>query len=483
MARYKTVDRDQMVMLPVSLDQLVEEDHLAKKIYFLLDSGLIDLSAFEEDFNNDESGALAYHPKNILAILIYAYSSGIRSSRVIEQLCYDNLAYMYLADLQKPDHTTLANFRTKHDHAFEEIFSQTVFLGIEAGLIDFKHIASDGTKMDGAGSRSQLVNGNKIASRIEKCEQRVKEILKEAELADGKEIKSNLEKKTKKLSMKLDKLHFAKKEYDRAKTGIKEEDEKLRYHLSESQARLLKDKDGYHSGYNAQTSVDSKTQMILAKRVTQSENDSGEGLKTREDLISRYGKPRLEGSIFSFDNGYHNQELIRLDGEDAIGLLVSQGNKSTGQGDFRYNRERDVFICPEGKDLSFQREKILSGRVFREYRLNGCSNCLSGDLCFKKGAKNKRQKLKLIEKDKLELRETFETYQEKMNRQEVKKEYKNRMATVEPVFGHMTYHRKASRFHVWGLLKADMEYSLMCIVHNLVKIIKYSNLDPLKAWA
>ncbi|GMT49664.1 MAG: IS5/IS1182 family transposase [bacterium] len=483
MARYLETHRNQYLMLPVHLEQLVDEDHLAKKIWKILNH--IDLSRFDMDYQNDEHGAPAYKPINLLAVLIYAYASGLRSSRVIEQHCKDNFAYMYLSEMQKPDHSTLSRFRTLHREALEEVFVQTVFIGIELGLIDFKHIASDGTKIDGAGSQNKIIQGEKAEYRIEKYRGIVEELLCEAEQTDEQEKKTKVGKKIKKLDLNITRLEAVQKEYESCKTGVEKKDKKLRYHLTESEARLLKDKDGYHSGYNCQTSVDSKNQMILSHRVTQSENDSQEGLISREDLISRYDKDRLSGSVMSFDNGYHNQELLKMDGADGIELLVSQKQegKQIGQDDiqgddFRYLRERDVFICPAGKELTFRTEKAMSdGRILRDYRVNGCAACPQADHCFKPETKNKRQKCKALDKSKLDLREMFEAYQSKMKEPVVKKEYKKRMSTVEPVFGHMTFHRKASRFHVWGQFKAGMEFSLMCLTHNLVKLLVYGNID------
>jgi len=223
MARFKNINRDQLLMLPISIDSLVPEDHLSKGIWYLLNNGLIDLSYFEKGFNNDESGALAYSPKNILAILIYAYCTGERSSRVIEKKCSEDLAYMYLSELQKPDHTTLSNFRTNHKEALENIFSQTVFLGMESGLIDFKHIANDGTKISSVGSKNQIVSGDKIEIRIEKYEKLVKIILMEAELTDNDKVKSKLKKSKKKIDMNLSKLYDAKKDYDLVKTAMKKD--------------------------------------------------------------------------------------------------------------------------------------------------------------------------------------------------------------------------------------------------------------------
>jgi hypothetical protein len=185
----------------------------------------------------------------------------------------------------------------------------------------------------------------------------------------------------------------------------------------------------------------------------------------------------------SFDNGYHSQKLIALDGKDGINILVSQKGEGKQISDqspetkgFKYNREKDAFICPSDKELAFKTEVNINGKVLKKYQINGCTNCNLNNNCFKPDTKNKRQKSKLIDSEKVELRETYEAYQEKMTQPDVVNEYKKRMSTVEPVYAHMTNHKKSERFHVWGLLKAGIEFTLMCISHNILKLLKYGNL-------
>ncbi|GMT49819.1 MAG: hypothetical protein IEMM0008_1358 [bacterium] len=92
---------------------------------------------------------------------------------------------------------------------------------------------------------------------------------------------------------------------------------------------------------------------------------------------------------------------------------------------------------------------MADGRILRDYRVNGYTVCPQADQCFRAETKNRRQKSKVIDKGKLDLREMFEVDQSKMKKPVVK-ENKKWMTTVEPVFGQMTCHRKASRFPVWG---------------------------------
>ena len=477
MARFIQANRDQMLMLPVHMEQLVDDNHLAKNIWSILNE--LDLSHFDKDYQNDQGGALAFRPINLIAIIIYAYLTGVRSCREMEKKCREDLAYMYLAEMQTPDHSTLSNFRCQHDEAVQAIFSQTVFLGIESELIDFNHIANDGTKIKGAGSRSQIVSGEKLESKIKKCESLAKEIMEEARKADENHEKARLKKKEAKVRRKLEKLEKAKELYEKAKSGDKEKDKKLRYHLTEEEARLMKDNHGFISGYNCQASVDSKSQMILDQRIVQDENDSRQGMECRDRLIKRFGKDSLSGATLSFDNGYHNKKLTALDGEDDIEILVSQAQEGNQISDsqktknpFLYDRAKDAFICPANRSLTYNRLREFSdGRVYRAYRIGGCTNCSLNDNCFKKNAKNKRFKEVLLKTEDMDCAEKYQKYKEKMNDPAVKKRYTKRLSTVEPVFGHITSHRKGERFMVWGKIRAGTEFTMMCLVHNIFKLL------------
>ncbi|MDH4128319.1 MAG: transposase [Spirochaetota bacterium] len=106
MARFISINRDQLMMLPISLDRFVDEEHLAKHIWTIL--SCLNLNSFEEIYQNADRGALAINPRNIIALLLYAYAKGVRSSRDIERYCKEDLAYIYLSEMQTPDHTTIS---------------------------------------------------------------------------------------------------------------------------------------------------------------------------------------------------------------------------------------------------------------------------------------------------------------------------------------------------------------------------------------
>lgn len=480
MAKYKDINREQLFFLPSSIDKLIVEDHVARYMWDILDQ--FDLSPFDKDYKNDDSGRPAIKPKNLLAILLYSYSKGIRSSRSIEEKCKTDLVYMYLAEMQKPDHSTIAAFRTEHKTAMKEIFGESIFLGIESGLIDLKHLAGDGSKIKSAGSKSQIQNAEKIEERLESCKILAEELISDSEKEDNKEQKSKTGNKIRKIKNKLDRLKRAKATLDNLK------DKPKRVHLTELEAKLMKDKDGFLSGYNAQSVADSKSQMIVESYVVTDENDQAQGKVLRQKLLDRFGSERLSGTTLSLDNGYSNIDFIQLDGKDGIHLLISQHaenkelrNVSLKAASMTYDEKNDCFICKNGHVLNFYRMNDFSShgktRMYKEYRTNKCRNCPFQKDCFKDESKNHRQKSKMVTSDfTAEQHENQSRFIEKMQQEESRNEYRKRSSTIEPVFGHMTYHRKADRFMTWGFDHVNTEYTMMSLLHNILKLVNYSKL-------
>ncbi len=138
-------DRDQLYLLPPALQDWLPEGDLA---WFLLDAvAQMDLSAIEETYRRDGWGQAAYEPTMMVALLLYAYCLGERSSRQIERLCERDIAFRVIAANQRPDHTTVARFRKLHETALAALFTDVLRLCAEAGMVKVGVVALDGTKM------------------------------------------------------------------------------------------------------------------------------------------------------------------------------------------------------------------------------------------------------------------------------------------------------------------------------------------------
>jgi transposase len=168
-------DRDQELLLPPNLKEWLPEDHLAW--FVLASTEEMDLSAFYGAYRNDGHGRAAHEPGMMLALLLYAYCKGQRSSRVIERECVEDVAYRVIAANQRPDHTTIARFRQRHEAALADLFSQVLGLCAEAGMVKVGLIAIDGTKVH--------ANASQHAARD--YEQLAREILGEADRIDREE--------------------------------------------------------------------------------------------------------------------------------------------------------------------------------------------------------------------------------------------------------------------------------------------------------
>jgi transposase len=153
MARsYRPVVRDQEFLLPANMADWLAGNHF---VWFVLDVvEQLDTSAFHASRRVGGVGRAGYDPDLLLALLIYSYASGERSSRRIEQLCADHVAYRVLCAQDAPDHTTIARFRAAHDEAFTDVFAQVLRLCAEAGMVQVGVVSIDGTKIAANASKS-----------------------------------------------------------------------------------------------------------------------------------------------------------------------------------------------------------------------------------------------------------------------------------------------------------------------------------------
>src|SRR5215213_6713444 len=168
-------DRDQELLLPPSLREWLPEDHLA---WFVLESvAELDLEAFYAAYRRDGWGAAAHDPQMMVALLVYAYATGQRSSRGIERRCRDDVAFRVITANQAPDHATVARFRARHEQAIADLFGEVLALCARSGLVKVGVVAVDGTKIAAAATHHATRDYEQIA----------REILEEAARVDAAE--------------------------------------------------------------------------------------------------------------------------------------------------------------------------------------------------------------------------------------------------------------------------------------------------------
>jgi transposase len=157
-------DREQVWLLPPSVRDWLPEDHLAWTVLDAVDE--LDLTGFYSAYRADGHGRPAYEPSMMVALLLYAYARGNRSSRRIERSCVEDVAYRVIAGNLVPDHSTIAEFRARHEDALAELFGGVLGLCARAGLVSVGVIAIDGTKVLANASHERNVDYRQLAERI-----------------------------------------------------------------------------------------------------------------------------------------------------------------------------------------------------------------------------------------------------------------------------------------------------------------------------
>lgn len=182
-------DVDQLMLMPPSVRDWLPEDHLAFFVLEIVDE--LDLAAFYAAYRSDGRGGSVYDPATMVAVLVYAYCAGERSSRRVERRLVEDVAFRVVAANQQPDHATLARFRRRHQDAIAGLFAQVLGLCVKAGLVDAGVVAIDGTKI--AANASFFANRDREALVAEMSElgdltqQVAEQILQEAEATDAAE--------------------------------------------------------------------------------------------------------------------------------------------------------------------------------------------------------------------------------------------------------------------------------------------------------
>jgi transposase len=175
---FRACDRDQAFLLPLDVRDWLPADHLAWFILDVVDQ--LDLGPFLTAYRADGHGRAAYHPRMLLAVLLYAYCSGVRSSRQIERRCHEDIAFRILSANRTPDHVTIARFRVRHEQALAGLLVASLKLCAAAGMLRLGLIALDGTKIE--------ANAAAAANRTHAhLEAQVAELLAQAAEADRAE--------------------------------------------------------------------------------------------------------------------------------------------------------------------------------------------------------------------------------------------------------------------------------------------------------
>jgi transposase len=454
------VDREQAFLLAPDVRDWLPEGHLA---WFVLDAvAEMDLSAFYASYRRDGWGRPAYDPAMMVALLLYSYARGERSSRGIERRCGEDVAYRVITANQVPDHATITRFRRDHEDAIADLFTEVLALCAKAGMVNVGVIAVDGTKLHAnASDRSNLTYEQIARELLERAEETdraedehfgeqrgdelppelrvsgdrrkrlaaARRLLDDEREAESEEVPreriSRLKQGERRLREEWELDGRVNAEYERWRArGISGDGRRFGgrdpdpYPHPESPqgianttdpgSRKVKTPRGYMQGYNAQA-VTTAEQIVVAAEVTVTSSDSTHlapmiTAACEELHAAGITKPP---EVVVADAGYWNGAHIEH--------LVDQGIQT--------------LVCPE----ALKRATPRPGRDGGLYAF---------------------------------MRRVLES-------EAGHALYKQRQTMIEPVFAHIKHNRRADRFQRRGRAACRSEWRLITATHNLLKLHKH----------
>ncbi|MEN6356584.1 MAG: IS1182 family transposase [Armatimonadota bacterium] len=472
MPRFKEMPQDpkQIWLMSPSLDDMISEDNEVRALSEVMDS--LDWKILEDTYV--ERGAPAYPPKVMAKILVFAYSNGIRSSRKIEELLASDVRYMWLAGCLKPDFHTIARFRKEKFESLSRLFADSVRLCKSLGLLNLNIAAFDGTKVSANASKRSLYDRKRIDKELEAA----RKILEEADDVDANEDAKFGEQNGRKIPEHLRDAKKRKEALEELKKKLNASNSKL-ISSSDTDCRLMKTRDGFRPAFNVQAAVDSEHQVVLGMQVTNSENDHGQLPGMLAEVKTNCG---MSAVMALADTGYCDEKTLLAFADMGQDALIAQSRK-LGKTDknnlfdskcFLADDERDVLICPAGRELNFAGEYQCGSGRYRLYSAHGCVSCSFRNRCVKSGRGSRRVSISCKER-------FYHRMREKMSRPGCKTLYGLRKQIIEPVFGQVKHNRGFRKFLLRGVNGATAEMALIFLVHNLLKCIGKAAISSLVA--
>ena len=265
MAKFKSCNEKQLVMLPISLQDQLVEGTLEHTLSRLVDQH-IDLSVFEARYNNDETGATAIHPKILLKVILLAYARGLISSRQIERACQENIIFIALSYGCAPDHSTIAAFISSLQSEISSIFSNILLVCEELGLLGGTHFSLDGVKLSANVSKEWSGTLGELKHKRDKLQEKLTRVIAEHAQADKQPevVVERQQKREHRFQLQVERLTTFLNERE-PKRGS--EGKEIQSNAVDNDSVKMPSSHGVIQGYNAQALVDSKHQVILAAEV------------------------------------------------------------------------------------------------------------------------------------------------------------------------------------------------------------------------
>jgi transposase len=469
--RYEYINRAQFLFRTIDVERLIPEEHPARAIWEFL--GKVELSAFETEVRAYEGGRgrAAYEPRLLISLWVYGYSRGEWSGREIARLCETDPAYQWLTGMKPVNHHSLTDFRVQHEVALRKLFTQILAVLSQVGLVSLERVMNDGTKIRSQASKQSLQSKEKITAHLQAAREQVAAMERAAsDEAKGRAVKAK---------------QRAVREHEQRLAGAVAEFEKLQpqpgqtllVSKTEPEARKMKQADGgYALSYNVQLSTEQSHGIIVGVGLGQSAADYQELEPAVQRVTENLGKPKqvvVDGGYLSGTNLLQMQsreiELI-TPVNDRWEQLKRRGiAPEFGRAAFHYDAEQNCFQCPAGESLTYKDKEKRNDQMRYRYQAKAavCNACPFKSQCCPKT--NRGRSVTRYDYDAQML-----AHLAKMQTPAAQELYKQRGQTAEFPIAWLKEKIGLRRFHVRGLLKAELETIWAAITHNIQQWMRYS---------
>ncbi len=471
----KGKNREQLVLFPTTLDDVIDEDNEVRFIDLFVES--LDLEKMGFEVYHPENGRPAYHPKDLLKLYLYGYLSSIRSSRKLEKATKINIEVIWLLKGLSPDHNTISNFRRDNPKAIKKVFRSTVQIANHFNLIGGKLIAGDSTKLRAQNSKKNNFNKKKIDRHLAYIENKLEEYNNQLKEADNAQSLEDKKENIEKIKAEIEKQNNRKDNYQKLEKEIEETGEK-QISTSDPESRQMITRNNITEvAYSVQTTVDAENNIPIDYKVTNTTDSKAMG-----NMLQR-AKTILRTNDFTalYDKGYHTgsefekANNLKIDILVAIPKVASQApNPDYNVENFEYDKETDTYICPKEKFLTTTGKLHETAKSnFKRYTTKECLTCSVKKECSKAKygkAIQRSEYQELIDDNKIRVENN-------------KEYYRQRQAIVEHPYG--TIKRQ------WGFSyimtkktkqRAEADVGLIFTAYNLRRLISIIGTERLNEY-
>lgn len=473
--KLKLVNRAQLIMAQIDVEHLIDEHHPGRGIWEVVQG--LDVSRYESAIRSrrGEVGRAAWPPQLLIAVWIYGYRRGVTSARELERQMEYEPGLMWLTGKEVINHHMLSDFRIEHAEALTDLFAQMLVVLSDAGLVNLRLVAHDGTKIRAQAGADSSRREASLRGKLEAARQ----LVKQDPQADGGSNQRQRAAQQRARLERIERAESALEELSKLQASLKDAEQKSRARVSgrEAEARRMKHGDNAIApSYNAQISTDADSGVIVGVRLSQAADDSHELPAALEEIEKNVG--RLPEQIVA-DGGYTNRATIESMAASEIDFYGSLADpkerseaamKSHGIDPqfaphfFILRPQTRTAECPAGKQLKYLRRNKKRGECYETYRAQGgdCVVCVFEKQCCPDHAERGR-----IVSFRGPEPAVITAFRQKMSSEEGQRIYQRRGAAAEFPFAWIKERMKLRKFRLFGLHKASLEILWASLAYNV----------------